>query len=46
MSSYATYKKKKKDNSAELQGIMHDQAFRPSHLPSETFQSVIEMFDI
>lgn len=38
--------KKKKDNSAELQGIMHDQAFRPSHLPSETFQSVIEMFDI
>lgn len=42
MSSYAAYKK----NSDGLQGIMHDQAFRPSHVPVETFQSVIEMFDI
>lgn len=44
MHSDAAYKKN--DNSAGLQGIMHDQACRPSHFPLETFQSVIEMFDI
>lgn len=44
MSSYATYKKN--DKSAGLEGTMHGQVLRPSHLPLEMFQSVTEVFDI